>query len=118
MEAKNIKSLNSAVYVMRHFVELSAKLLPIYEKLTRSEPHSVDSEFEKKKIDVIYEAYNVNPKTSQFLLGSNIVSLIKETYETLRNRSSKTEKRAQEQLEAFYEEYAKLKLDWYMTLMN
>lgn len=118
MEAKNIKSLNTAVYVMRHFVELSAKLLPIYEKVTRDEPHSVHSEYDKKKIDIIYESYDVNPKTSEFLLGSNIISLIKKTYHELKNRSAENEKTAQEQLEAFHEEYAKLKQDWYITLMN
>ncbi|WP_107038619.1 hypothetical protein [Brumimicrobium mesophilum] len=118
MEAKNIKSLNSAVYVMRHFVELSATLLPIYEKMTRNEPHSVHSEDDKKRIDVVYETYNVNPRTSEFLLGSNIVALIKDTYNELKNRSKSNEKIAQEQLEAFQEEYAKLKQDWYITLMN
>ncbi|RFC54605.1 hypothetical protein [Brumimicrobium aurantiacum] len=118
MEAKNIKSLNSAVYVMRHFVELSARLLPIYEKITRNEPHSVHSEEDKKKIDIVYETYNVNPRTSEFLLGSNIVALIKKTYDVLKNRSQQNEKLAQEQLEAFQEEYAKLKQDWYITLMN
>lgn len=118
MEAKNIKSLNSAVYVMRHFVELSATLLPVYEKLTRNEPHSVHSEGDKKRIDDIYETYNVNPKTSEFLLGSNIVALIKNTYNELKNRSHCNEKVAQEQLEAFHDEYAKLKQDWYITLMN
>src|SRR5690554_7555437 len=77
MEAKNIRSLNSAVYVMRHFVELSAKLLPIYERITRNEPHSVHSEEDKKRIEVIYQTYDINPKTGEFLLGSNIVALIK-----------------------------------------
>lgn len=118
MEAKNIKSLNSAVYVMRHFVELSATLLPIYEKITRNEPHSIHSEDDKKRIDIVYETYNVNPKTSEFLLGSNIVALIKNTYKELKNRSKSNEKIAQEQLEAFQDEYAKLKQDWYFTLMN
>ncbi len=118
MEAKNIKSLNSAVYVMRHFVELSATLLPIYEKITRNEPHSVHSEYDKKRIDIVYETYNINPNTSEFLLGSNIVALIKDTYHELKNRTNQNEKIAQEQLEAFYEEYAKLKQDWYITLMN
>nr|WP_299205436.1 hypothetical protein [uncultured Brumimicrobium sp.] len=118
MEAKNIRSLNSAVYVMRHFVELSAKLLPIYERITRNEPHSVHSEEDKKRIEVIYQTYDINPKTGEFLLGSNIVALIKKAYLELKNRSHQNEKEAQEQLEAFQEEYAKLKQDWYMTLMN
>ena len=118
MEAKNIRSLNSAVYVMRHFVELSAKLLPIYEKITRNEPHSLHYEEDKKRIDVIYETYNVNPKTSEFLLGSDIVALIKNAYCELKNRSQNNEKIAQEQLEAFQEEYERLKQDWHATLMN
>ncbi|PWH86202.1 hypothetical protein [Brumimicrobium oceani] len=118
MEAKNIKSLNSAVYVMRHFVELSATLLPLYERITRNEPHSIHSEEDKNRIDTVYETYNVNPKTSEFLLGSDIVALIKKTHNELKNRSSQNERLAQENLEAFYEEYAKLKQDWYITLMN
>jgi hypothetical protein len=118
MEAKKIKSLNTAVYVMRHFVELSAKLLPMYEEITRNEPHSVHSEKDKKSIEVVYQTYNVNPKTSEFLLGSNIVALIKKAYNELKNRSDSNEKIAQEKLEAFQTEYERLKQDWYVTLMN
>ncbi|MEX1191445.1 MAG: hypothetical protein WED10_01350 [Brumimicrobium sp.] len=118
MKSKNIKSLNSAVYVMRHFVELSAKLLPYYERITRNEPHSLDRIEEKEKIDAVYEAYNVNPKTSEFLLGSNIIGLIKKSYNTLKNRSSKDEKVALKYLNEFKTEYRRLQQDWYTTLMN
>ena len=118
MEAKNIKSLNTAVYVMRHFVELSSKLLPIYEEITRDEPHSVHSQDDKERIEGIYQTYDVNPKTSEFLLGSDVVALIKKAYLSLKNRSKINEKIAQEELEAFQEEYERLKQDWYVTLMN
>ena len=118
MEAKKIKSLNTAIFVMRHFVELSARLLPIYERITRNDSHNCFTERDKRKIDFVYQTCNVNPKTSEYLLGSNIIALIKNTYEVLKNRSQINEKIAQEQLEAFQDEYAKLKQDWYITMMN
>lgn len=118
MKSKNIKSLNSAVYVMRHFVELSAKLLPYYERITRTEPHSIEKLEEKEKIDAVYEAYHVNPKTSEFLLGSNIIGLITKVYENLKNRSSENEKKAQQYLIEFKDEYRRLQQNWYTTLMN
>lgn len=118
MEAKNIKSLNTAVYVMRHFVELSATLLPIYERITRDEPHSLRSEDDKKRIEVIYQSYDLSPKIGEFLLGSNIVALIKKAYNELKNRSHSNERIAQEKLEAFQIEYERLKQDWHITMMN
>lgn len=118
MKSKNIKSLNSAVYVMRHFVELSAKLLPYYERITRNEPHSVEKLEEKEKIDAVYEAYHVNPKTSEFLLGSNIIGLITKVYDTLKNRSAENEVSARRYLDEFQSEYKRLQQNWYTTLMN
>lgn len=118
MKSKNIKSLNSAVYVMRHFVELSAKLLPYYERITRNEPHSIEKIEEKEKIDAVYEAYNVNPKTSEFLLGSNIIGLISKVYENLKNRSSENETKTRRYLTEFQNEYKRLQQNWYTTLMN
>lgn len=118
MKSKNIKSLNTAVYVMRHFVELSAKLLPYYEKITRNEPHSLETIADKEKIDQVYQHYQVNPKTSQFLLGSNIISLIRKVYETLNNRNATNEAEAQQYLNEFTKEYHRLRQNWYQTLLN
>jgi hypothetical protein len=118
MKSNNIKSLNSAVYVMRHFVELSSKLLPYYERITRSEPHSLERIAEKKRIDEVYQKYNVNPKTSQFLLGSNIIALIGKVYDSLQERNSNSEAEAQRNLNEFTKEYHRLKKNWYQTLMN
>ncbi len=118
MKPNSIKSLNTAVYVMRHFVELSAKLLPYYEKITRNEPHSLERLEEKKRIDEVYQSYNVNPKTSHFLLGSNIIGLIGKVYDALRERDIKTEAQAQRYLNEFTKEYDRLKENWYQTLMN
>ena len=118
MKSRNIKSLNTAVYVMRHFVELSAKLLPYYEKITRNEPHSLEKIAEKERIDQVYQAYQVSPKTSQFLLGSNIISLIRKVYESLNNRNASNEAEAQQYLNEFTKEYHRLKKNWYQTLMN
>ena len=118
MKPNNIKSLNTAVYVMRHFVELSAKLLPYYEKITRNEPHSLEKIAEKKRIDEVYQSYHVNPKTSHFLLGSNIIGLIDKVYNSLSQRDNKSEAEAQRYLNEFTMEYHRLKKDWYHTLMN
>lgn len=103
---------------MRHFVELSAKLLPYYERITRNEPHSIEKLEEKEKIDAVYEAYSVNPKTSEFLLGSNIIGLISEVYENLKNRSSENELKARRCLHEFESEYKRLQQNWDTTLMN
>lgn len=118
MKSNNIKSLNKAVYVMRHFVELSSKLLPYYERITRNEPHSLERIAEKKRIDRVYQSYQVDPKTSQFLLGSNIISLINKVYESLQKRNNSSEAEAQRYLNEFTKEYHRLKSNWYQTLMN
>lgn len=118
MEVKNIKSLNGAVYVLRHFVELSAQLLPVYEKITRKKITEKQFIEEKNKIDFIYSRHNVNPDVGRFLLGSDILMLISSAYESLKNRTAKNEEEAKKNLNDFIEEYIRLKQEWYLTLMN
>lgn len=118
MEVKSIKSLNEAVYVLRHFVELSAQLLPVYEKITsknETHPHFIE---EKRKIDFIYSKHKVNPDVGRFLLGSDIITLISKAYQGLKNRESTKDEVVQLNLEKFIEEYIRLKQEWYLTLMN
>lgn len=118
MEVKNIKSLNDAVYVLRHFVELSAQLLPIYDKITATKQANFNLQSEKEKIDRIYSKHKVNPEVGEFLLGSDIITLITKAYNGLKHRNQIDENDVKGNLEKFTEEYARLKEEWYLTLMN
>lgn len=118
IKSKNVQLLNSSVYVMRHFVELSAKLLPYYERITRNAPHSIEKIEEKEKIDAVYENYPVSAKSSEFLLGSNIIDLITKIYQNLQNRTAENELKTRLYLKQFQNEYKRLQQNWYTTLMN
>lgn len=118
MEVKNIKSLNEAVYVLRHFVELSAQLLPIYDKITSCKQLNFYLMEEKEKIDEIYSKHKVNPDVGKFLLGSNIIYLITQSYNDMKYRKQYGDKKVKGNLDEFVSEYARLKQEWYRTLMN
>ena len=91
MNSSDINNINTANFILRHFVDLSARLLPLLHELkqkkhlTRSEKRSVD------KIVSVYENYNFDTNTSVVLINSNVLELIQKTFERIAN-SKKTNK--------------------------
>jgi hypothetical protein len=118
MNARAIESLNLAVNVMRHFIELSAKLLPYYEQITRSENNSPVRQNVEKKIASVYEGYNVDPNSSLFLINSEIIGLIQEGYLSIKERKIHGEDQVQYFLEKFREEYDRLQTNWSTIGLN
>jgi len=118
MQTNSIHTINTALFVMRHFVELSAKLLPYFEKITREKATKNELILEQKKIEAVYENYDINPKTSKLLMDSNIISLIQDGYKAIKNRSTSRDRKVFKILRDFKKEYKKLQNDWNVTLLN
>jgi len=118
MRTNNIQTINTAVNVMKHFVELSAKLLPYYEKITRNTAGNLKAQDDQEKIAAVYEGYKIDPQSSELLLDSNILEIILEGFRTIKKRKVVGEAKVKALLNEFHEEYQKLQERWNYALLN
>lgn len=118
MRTSNIQTINTAVIVMKHFVELSAKLLPYYEKITRNSSGNLKAQHDQEKIAAVYESYKINPQSSELLLDSNILEIILEGFKSIKRRKEVGEAKVKSLLTEFHEEYEKLQQRWNYALLN
>lgn len=118
MRTTNIQSINTAVNVMKHFVELSAKLLPYYEKITRNSSGDLKAQDDQEKIAAVYESYNIDPQSSELLLDSNILEIIIEGFKSIKRRKEVGEAKVKALLNEFHQEYEKLQQRWNYALLN
>lgn len=108
--------MNEAVFILRHFIDLSARLLPLLYKLDQK-TNPLDEEIrDKEKIMVVFNTYNFSTNTSKFLLESNILELIKNCYQQITEEYTKDSK--QDALTAFLNEYNRLKTQWRQIELN
>lgn len=110
---RDIHNVNEALLVLKHFIDLSSRLLPILDELQRIEdPTSKDIQ-NKQKIITVYQSYHIDPQTSEILIGSNILQLIKESFHTIANSTSERHlRKAQKKLSNFIVEHRRLKNKW------
>jgi hypothetical protein len=118
MNALAIESLNLAVSVMRHFIELSAKLLPYYEKATRNNALKANHLEVEQKLAAVYEKYDVDPSSSEFLMNSEIIGYIQKGYDAIKKRHEQGEEQVKHYMTQFTEEYNTLKQRWEMAALN
>lgn len=91
MNSKDINNINTANFILRHFVDLSARLLPLLHELT-TKKHPTPNEKESiEKIVSVYQNYNFDTNTSVVLINSNVLELIQKTFERIIN-AKKTNK--------------------------
>jgi len=107
----------AAIHIMQRFVRMSRVLLPMYSglvyknNLTRSEKRKMH------RIQSVYESFKANPEASQYLIDSDILSLIQRVYGTLVSKEG-------ESPESFYaynefiKESDRLIATWDKHLMN
>jgi vacuolar-type H+-ATPase subunit F/Vma7 len=89
MNFKDIDNINTANFILRHFVDLSARLLPLLNELTQKK-HPTESEKQNiEKIVSVYKNYNFDVNTSVVLINSNVLELIKETFDRIVNSSKR-----------------------------
>lgn len=113
-----IRQLNEALLVMKHFVELSAHLLPYLERITRKKKLSKKEKMDKDFVFDVYDNYEVDAATSRILLDSDIIQLILKSYSSLRDRNKDNELEAAYNLNKFYKEYHRLLQNWNRVEMN
>lgn len=116
MKVQNIQHMNEAVFILRHFIDLSARLLPLLYKLDQKLSPSENEIEDKEKIINVFNTYNFSTNTSKFLLESNILDLIKNCYKQITEDFSKEDK--QDALTSFLNEYNRLKTHWRQIELN
>jgi len=118
MRAKHISDVNEAILVLRHFVELSAKLLPFLDELDRKKAPSLQDLQSRKKIIDVYKNYEFDTNTSRILMNSDVLKLIKETFEHICERKPSGHKRRSRYLLKFLREHERLQQNWGMIQAN
>lgn len=109
---KEIHHLNEALLVMRHFITLSARLLPFLSELQQKK-HPTSTEITNiHKITEVYENYNFDTNVSEMLLNSNILELIKDSFERISDSSHHKNREANRRLNHFLNEYNRLMEKW------
>lgn len=108
MNSRHIHNVNEAILVLRHFVNLSAKLLPFLEELERKRKPSKRDLLNKAKIIAVYQSYDFDTETSQILMNSDVLDLIKKTFEGIQSKSH----RHRFLLREFLSEHKRLRQNW------
>lgn len=119
MKAKHIRDVNEAILVLRHFIELSAKLLPFLEELEKKKDPTIHDLMSKQKIIEVYNSYDFDTDTSRMLMNSNVLDLIKNSFETISAKGAHCARRGKcTQLRLFLMEHRRLKENWGLIEAN
>ena len=114
MRVNQINQLNEAIIVLRHFIDLSAQLLPFLDELNRLKHPSKSEEINRERIIDVYNNHKFDTDTSKMLLHSNILELIKESFESL----LKNKKGNNKSLQSFISEHNRLTQNWHQIDAN
>jgi hypothetical protein len=119
MNVKQINNVNEALLILRHFIDLSAKLLPFLDELDRKRNPTYAELNSKNKIIDVYENYSFDTSTSKKLLDSDVLDLIKETFDSISEKCIDSKKpRRNSSLRLFLMEHRRLQENWFIVRSN
>lgn len=113
-----IQEINDATIVLRHFIELSAKLLPYFNNLSMKERLLPIEAMDRQKIQAVFQSYSFDTSTSLILMDSTMLDMIKETFGAIAQRIPGENTVADEMLRTFMNEYEELVVNWNKTANN
>ena len=115
----DIQNVNQALLVLRHFIDLSSRLLPFLAELQQIKQPSRKEEIDKQRIIDVYSSYRFNTETSEILMGSNILQLINESFQSLSELPAGVlNETSQNALNRFISERKRLQTKWKMVRAN
>lgn len=115
IQTNKITEINEALFIIKHFVDLSAKLLPILAELQLKNELSPKEKLDKAKIETVFDSYSFDTASSEILMNSPILHLIKEAYNEM---SLKQAHDVLPAMKRFKDEYNRLKKIWSMNALN
>jgi hypothetical protein len=86
----NVNDRIRAVHVLQRFVRMSRTLLPIYFELTNKKELSISEEQKLIKIKKVYNNFNPNPETSNYLINSDILKMIQSVFHWVVSQKGQT----------------------------
>ncbi len=111
--------MNEALLVLKHFIDLSARLLPFLDELQRKDTPTEQEQHDKQRIIAVYNNYHFDTKTSEILINSNILELINESFQTLSECQTPEQYQvAQRKLVTFILEHKRLTDKWSFVNAN
>ena len=113
MKSRNIEHINHAVVVLRHFIELSSKLLPFLDELNNKRFLTDTDIRDREKIIDAFRSYHFDPDTSQALMGSPVLDLIRTNFERLI-----VKKNNGKHMNEFQAEMHRLRKNWQLIDVN
>lgn len=115
MNVREIGQLNEAILVLRHFIDLSANLLPFLEELQRKKNPTIQERINKNRIMNVYESYNFDTHTSEVLINSNVLELIRDSYVAIKesDRYHRSQSKSRRSLRRFLLEHRRLREEWF-----
>lgn len=116
LNSKSIQQVNDALIVLRHFLELNGKLLPLVFELTYKSDRSKKTEDDIRKIKQVFDSYDYDIESSTVLMDSPILEKIQAAYASIFKR--KPELNSKDKLNAFLKELHQLQFNWSRTMAN
>lgn len=118
MRSRQIENINEALLVLRHFIDLSAQLLPMLYVLKQKSNPTLEEAVNIEKIQEVYDQYAFDTETSKLLIDSDILALIQLSFDKLKHKNTRSRYIARQNLQAFLNEYERLRDNWELTVAN
>ncbi|AEA45249.1 hypothetical protein [Fluviicola taffensis] len=118
IQTSAVKQINEATIVLRHFIELSAKLLPFLNELSKKSTLLPHEQSDRNKIIEVYHNYTFDTSTSEILMESDILKTIQDTFRSIEKRKTDDKSDADQLITAFQKKHQQLVRNWTMTDKN
>jgi hypothetical protein len=116
--AIDIKKYNEANFVLKNFIQRSARLLPIFAELKISGLQDLQSERNFNSIANLFQDFNYDDTMSQYLINSDILERIRVSYQAIYQAELLSEESSEQLLSHFFEEYNRLIKHWMQIELN
>lgn len=118
IQTSAIQQINEATIVLRHFIELSAKLLPFFNELSKKNALLPQEQSDRNKIIEVYRNYSFDTSTSEILMESDILEIIRETFKSIEQRKPGKNSDSDKLMHVFRKKHQQLVQNWHCTEMN
>lgn len=119
ISSKDIQAINEATIVLRHFIGLNAKLLPILNEISEKKELSAVDIQNRDKILAVFYTYKFETDTSEMLMNSDILSIIKRTFLVIeKHLMGEPTTNNKELIEVLKAKYQEMNHEWIQTELN
>lgn len=118
IQTSAIQQINEATIVLRHFIELSAKLLPFFNELSKKSALLPQEQSDRNKIIEVYRNYGFDTSTSEILMESDILEIIQKTFNSIEKRKPGKDSDSDKLMTLFQKKHHQLVMNWRLTDTN